>query len=243
MMQNIEIQFSDHRAPCVFPDRRDQLPQALVELNLGDCYPVIVLIGGYIQSQHAEATQKAIDVIAAFAEENGANVICGGTEVGIMGSIGQTRAAHRYGFPLLGITLEKLVTWPHGPRPKRFLWWREERWPLSTGYSHFILAPGERFGEDSPWLAEAASCLSRASKSVTILANGGGVARKDIALSIEKGRSVIVLAGTGRLADEIASDPNKPALVSTVQAEDENALREVIQSQFEIAKELQHEHG
>jgi hypothetical protein len=153
-----------------------------------------------------------------------------------MGSIGQIRAAHRYGFPLLGITLEKLVTWPNGPRSKRFLWWREERWPLALGYSHFLLAPGEKFGEDSPWLAEAASCLSRGHKSVTVLANGGGVARKDVALSMEMGRPVIVLAGTGRLADAMANEANKSALVTTVQAINAPVLREALHSQFEIPR-------
>ena len=240
-MRKMEIRFPDHQALCVFPDGRAQLPLAIAELNLGDSYPVIVLIGGYIPDQHAEATQKAIAAIAAFAEEHRVLVICGGTEVGIMGSIGKTRASQRYGFPLLGITLEKLVTWPGSPRAKRFLWWGEERWPLSTGYSHFILAPGEKFGEDSPWLAEAASCLSRDNKSVTILANGGGVARKDVELSMENKRPVIVLAGTGRLADSMADEPNKPELVTTVQAMDETALREALQCQLEIAQGLQDE--
>lgn len=243
IMRKIVIQFPDHRALCVFPDSRESLPQAISELNLKDSYPVIVLIGGYIQRPHEETTQKAVEAIAAFAEENGALVVCGGTEVGIMGSIGQTRAAHRYGFPLLGITLEPLVTWPKGPQSKRFLWWRKERWPLASGYSHFILAPGEKFGEDSPWLADAAGCLSRADRSVTILANGGGVARKDVALSIEMGRGVLVLAGTGRLADSIASEPNKPDLVTIVQARNEVELRAVLQIHLGFAKEVQNEPG
>lgn len=242
-MRKIEIRFLDDQVVCVFPDQLYQLPQAMAELNLEHSYPVIVLIGGYIQGQHEDATQKAIEAIAAFAEENGILVICGGTEVGIMGTIGQVRLAHRYGFPLLGITLEKLVTWPNGPRARRFLWWGEERWPLAKGYSHFILAPGLKFGEDSPWLAEAAACLSQEDKSVTVLANGGGVARKDIALSMEMRRPVIVLAGTGRLADSIASEPAKPDLVTVLQARDEVALREILQSQLGCVKETQNEQG
>jgi hypothetical protein len=241
IMRKLEISFPHHRALCVFPDCHEQLNEAMAELSLNGSYPVIVLIGGYIQNQHAEATQKAIETIAAFAEENQALVICGGTEVGIMGSIGQTRIAQRYRFPLLGITLEKLVTWPGGPHASRSLWWRKEHWSLSTGYSHFILAPGQKFGEDSPWLAEAASHLSRVDKSVTILANGGGVARKDVALSLEYKRPVIVLAGTGRLADSMADEPDQPALVMTVQARDEVALREVLQSRLGIAKEARNE--
>ena len=231
-MRKLEIQFPNHRALCILPDRNEQLPQALGELNLRGSYPVIVLVGGFIPSQHAEATQKAIEVVAVFAEENRALILCGGSDLGIMASIGQTRAAHRYTFPLLGINLENLVTWPNGPRGKHFLWWGEQRWPLSTGYSHFILVPGDHFGEDSPWIAQAAMCLSQGNKSVTILANGGGVARKDVALSLENGRPVIALAGTGRLADEMAQQPSNTKFVTVVQAEDNMALTQVLQKQL-----------
>lgn len=240
-MRKIKIQFPDHHAYSVFPEKREHLPQAISELDLKDGFPVIVLVGGYIPQQYEEATQMAIQSIAAFAEKYQTVVICGGTEVGIMGSIGQTRLANGYRFPLLGITLEKLACWPGGPQPKQFLWWRHDRWPLSTGYSHFILAPGKEFGEDSPWLVEAARYLSRGNKSVTILANGGGVARKDVMLSLESGRPVIVLAGTGRLADSMAEDAEKPDLVTIVQGADELALGGALQNHLEITKVVKNE--
>jgi hypothetical protein len=229
-MNKQEIRFSDHRCLGVFPENRNQLSDALNELGLTGRYPVIVLIGGYIPDVNAKVTQTAIETIAAFAEENNITIICGGTTVGIMGSIGQTRLSHGYQFPLLGITLKKLASWPKGPRSTRFLWWGRERWSLSTGYSHFILVPGEQFGEDSPWLADAATCLSRGSASITILANGGGVARKDIDLSLAKDRPVIVLAGTGRLADELAAQPGDPSRRVAVQAEDRNEIVDAIQT-------------
>ena len=233
-MRKVMIQFATHHALCVFPEDHEHLPQAVSELYLNESVPVIVLTGGYILPQHAQTTQIAIQAIAAFAEKNGVLVICGATELGIIGAIAQTRLAHGYRFPLLGITLEKLVSWPGGPQPKRFLWWKKELWPLSTGYSHFILAPGEKFGEDSPWIAEAATYLSRGNKSLTIVINGGNVARKDVALSLQTGRPVVALSGTGRLADEIANDPNKPALTLAVPAEDEQALRKEMENQLQI---------
>ena len=242
-MRKTKIQFQDHAALGVFPDRREDLSQAIFDLNLKDHVPVIVLIGGYIPPQHAKATQIAIESIAAFAEKKHTLVICGGTEVGIMGCIGQARLAHGYRFPLLGITVEKLASWPTGPQPRRLLWWREERWPLSRGYSHFILVPGDTFGEDSPWLVETANYLSCDNKSVTVLANGGGVARKDVALSLESNRPVIVLADTGRLADAMAEESNKPDLATIVNATDEAALQEALQHHLGLAKEAQNEQG
>ena len=234
MMLKQEIQFPEHKSLCVFPEGRDQLSETLAQLNLQGGRPVIVLIGGYIPAENASVTQKAIESIAAFAEENNILIICGGTVVGIMGSIGSTRLAHGYQFPLLGITLKDLASWPKGPRSNRFLWWGKERWPLSTGYSHFILVPGDRFGEDSPWLANAATSLSQGSRSVTVLANGGGVARKDIGLSLECERPIIILAGSGRLADEMAMQLDRSALIKPVQADDEKAFRQTLQNLLQI---------
>lgn len=234
MMRKTDIHFAEHHALCAFPASIGQLNQALAELDLAEGRPVIVLVGGYIPEENAKTTQEAIESIAAFAETNNILIICGGTVVGIMGSIGSTRLAHGYQFPLLGITLENLVSWPQGPRSRRLLWWGRERWPLSTGYSHFILVPGEKFGEDSPWIADAATYLSRGSRSVTILANGGGVTRKDIGLSLECNRPVIALAGTGRLADEITEQPDRPSLVTSVQAENVNTLRRALQEFLQI---------
>ena len=236
-MRKLEIHFSDQRVPCIFPNHLKQLREALGELGLRDNYPLIVLVGGFIQDQHVKATQKAIETLAAFAEENCAVVICGGSDLGVMASIGRTRAAHRYAFPLLGINLEKLITWPGGPRGKRFLWWREEKVSLAPGYSYFMLVPGEQYGDDSPWIAKAASYLSKGNKSITILANGGNISRKDIALSLEDKRPVIALAGTGRFADELANQPDRSLLVASVPADDEQAFRGIMQLAISINKE------
>jgi hypothetical protein len=232
-MNKQEIRFSDHKSLCVFPENRNQLSDALNELGLTGRYPVIVLIGGYIPDVNATVTQTAIETIVAFAAENNIAIVCGGTTVGIMGSIGQTRLSHGYQFSLLGITLKKLASWPGGQRSNRFLWWGRERWPLSTGYSHFILVPGEQFGEDSPWIVDAASCLSVGNRSVTILANGGGVARKDIDLSLAKDRPVIVLAGTGRLADELAVQSRDHSKMLAVRADDRNEIVSAIQTHLD----------
>ena len=236
-MRKLEIQFSDDRAACVFPDRLEQLPEAVGVLGLRDNYPLIVLVGGFIKDQHVEATQNAIETLAAFAEENSVLVICGGSDLGVMASIGRTRAAHRYTFPLLGINLKKLVTWPGGPQGRRFLWWQAEKVSLAPGYSHFMLAPGKQYGDDSPWIAKTAALLSKGNRSVTVLANGGNVSRKDIALSLDDERPVIALAGTGRFADELADQPDRPALISSVPADDEDELGQAMQLAFSIHKE------
>jgi hypothetical protein len=58
--------------------------------------------------------------------------------------------------------------------------------------------------------------LSSAHRSVTILINGGEVSRKDIELSLANGRPVIVLSGTGRLADELANRSDQQKILTIV---------------------------
>jgi hypothetical protein len=188
---------------------------------------VIILIGGEIDRKHAAATQQAVQSISKVAQALGAVVLCGGTNMGVMSEIGHTRRRNHHNFPLVGIAPEELVTWPRGPKSTKFLWWGKERWQLEPHYSHFILVPGSQFGDESPWIVDTATYLSQDHQSVTILINGGEVSRKDIELSLEIGRPVIALSHTGRLADDLARQPERDKLITVVPA---NSEAQIIQA-------------
>ena len=233
-MRTQKICFPNQQAFCVFPTDRSDLEQAITELRLECNYPVIVLIGGGIDEHQAEVTRRAVQTISRIAEDMDALVICGGTDMGVMAEIGQTRWQNRYNFPLVGIAPEELVTWPGGLQSTKFLWWGKKRWPLESHYSHFILVPGSQFGDESPWIVDSATILSKGYKSVTILINGGEVSRKDIELSLENGRPVIALSRTGRLADELAGRPNRHKLITIVPADAEQRIVEVVQAALSV---------
>jgi SLOG in TRPM, prokaryote len=233
-MHTQEIYFPDRQTLSVFPDGRSDLAQAISRLGLDDNHPVIVLIGGEIDQLQAVATRRAILSISRIAEEMNAVVVCGGTDMGVMAEIGQIRGQKSYEFPLVGITPAELVKWPGGPRSTKFLWWGKQRWQLEPHYSHFILVPGSQFGDESPWIVDAATILSKGNRSVTILINGGEVSRKDIDLSLEHGRPVIALSRTGRLADEIARQPNRHELITVVPASNEQRIVEVVQAALSV---------
>jgi hypothetical protein len=223
-----KIDFPDGQVLCVFPDVLSDLVKALSELRLENDYPVIVLIGGGIGDFEAKVTQQAIQTIAGIAEEINALVICGGTDMGVMAGIGQTRTQNHYKFPLVGITLEELVTWPDGPHSTKFMWWGKQRWQLEPHYSHFMLVPGSEFGDESQWIVDAATALSKGQRSITILINGGEVSRKDIELSLDCGRPVIALSRTGRLADEISRDMDRNKLITVIPANRAERIVEII---------------
>lgn len=233
-MRTQNIYFPDRQTLCVFPDERSKLTQAISELGLKDHYPVIVLIGGEIDEKQAAVTQQAMQAISRAAEDMSAVVICGGTDLGVMAEIGKIRSRKGYKFPLIGITPEELVTWPGGPHNMKFLWLGRQRWQLEPHYSHFILVPGSQFGDESPWIGNAATILSEGHRSVTILINGGEVSRKDIDLSLENGRPVIALSRTGRLADELARQPERNKLITVIPANAEERIIEAVQAMLAI---------
>jgi len=235
-MRTKTINFPDRQTLCVFPDARSDLAQAIAELQLEDNHPVIVLIGGEIDEQQADVTRRAIHTVSKIAEDMSAVVICGGTDMGVMAEIGQVKWQNQYKFPLVGIAPEKLVTWIDGPDSTNFLWWGTKRFQLEPHYSHFILVPGEEFGDESAWIVDTATILSKGNRSVTILINGSEVSRKAIELSLEHGRPVIVMSRTGSLADKFARQPKRNKLISVAPANSEKRIIELIQAALSIGK-------
>ena len=235
-MRTQTIDFAEQQTLSVFPAERSNLAQAISELGLKNGYPVIVLIGSEVDEKRVDITRRAIEMISRIAEDLHAAVICGGTDMGVTAEIGRIRSRERYKFPLIGITPEELVTWPGGPRSTKLLWMGKERWQLESHYSHFILVPGEQFGDESPWIVDTATLLSKDHQSVTILINGGEVSRKDIQLSLENGRRVIVLSRTGRLADELAGQPTRNNLITVLPVNAEKSIAEVIQMALSVTE-------
>ena len=105
-----------------------------------------------------------------------------------------------------------------------------------------ILVPGDSWGDEFPWLADVADAVAGASRSVTLVVNGGEITYDDIARSVERHRPVVVLAGTGRTADAIGAandgdrgDPRSRQiaiwpLTRVVGVDDAPALAEMLQS-------------
>jgi len=217
-------------ALCALPNDIEELEQALTQMGLVD-RPVIVLIGGHILPEHANVTLQVIEVIAKIAEALDAAVICGGTDVGVMAAIGKSRGRNGYLFPLIGISPEGVVTWPEGPRNAALMLPGGEREPLEPHHSHFILVPGNDFGAESKWIVRAATMVAAGrNKSVSVLANGGKVSQQDVEEGLKVNRPLIVLAGTGRLADDIADHNIKSNLIKIIPAQNRRLLAETLKT-------------
>lgn len=217
-------------ALCALPNDIEELEQAVTQMGLVD-RPVIVLIGGHILPEHANLTIQVIDVIAKTAEALDAALICGGTDVGVMAAIGKSRGRNGFQFPLIGIAPEGIVTWPEGPRNGNLVLPGNEREQLEPHHSHFILVPGNEFGDETKWIVRAATMIATGrDKSVTVLVNGGKVSQMDVEAGLQADRPLIVLAGTGRLADEIASHPTRNNLIKIIPAHNKRLLGETLRA-------------
>jgi SLOG in TRPM, prokaryote len=214
-------------------DQPSELPAALTALGLQAPRPVVVLVGGAGGLDPAD-----LDRLRPLFESGlvpmmtrlRAAAIDGGTWSGVMRLLGEARSGARAGFPLIGVAAAGTVTLPGGQPP------RDDAAELDPAHSHFILVPGDDWGAEAGWIAQAATALAGSAPSVTVLVNGGEIAYTDAWHSLDTGRPVLTVAGSGRTADQLAaaaqSDPAderavalvKSGLVRAVPAADPGAL-------------------
>jgi SLOG in TRPM, prokaryote len=214
-----EISFSTaHRAHAVHVQQLAEMQFAISALALPFPRPAIVVVGGAAEMSDGDIADLRLTIASALVsiiEELGAIVIDGGVDSGVMRLMGQIRATHFPESPLVGVALEQQVNWPGRA-------FAEERVPLEPHHSHFVLVPGVDWGEEAIWMSRLATSLSSPLPSLTLLINGGEVAYQEVAQSVRDGRPVIVVAGSGRLADQLTRtlagelvEPKAPPVMNT----------------------------
>ena len=180
---------------------RTQLAPILTQMGLGTPRPTLVLIGGadYLNERRSAALKQLFaQVLAPLAQELGLYVVDGGTDAGVMRLMGQARQAIGGSFPLIGVAPNELVLMPGETSLN------PDAAPLEIHHTHCLLVPGTEWGAESAWIAATASVLAGSQPSATVLVNGGNVAWKDALCSVEAGRPLWVMLGSGRTADQIA---------------------------------------
>lgn len=178
-----------------------RLPEALATLGLREPRPVLVLVGGAanLDPSVAGPLGRLFEALAPRLDRLGAAVIDGATAYGVMELMGLARRRTGCRFPLVGVAALGTVDIPglgfDGPRGTA---------ALDPNHSHFILVPGHRWGDESPWISATAGVLARGRQSLTLVAAGGEVTRLDVSEGLGARRPLLILAGSGGTADQLA---------------------------------------
>lgn len=179
----------------------NDLPSALGKLGFHPPRRAVVVVGGATGLDVADIDRLRSLFVAAIVpvvEEYDAVGIDGGTFAGVMRLFGEARTATAATFPLLGVAAIGTVHLP-GQQAHR------SDTPLEPHHTHFVLVPGDLWGAEAPWIADAATALAGTAPSVTVLIHGGRIAYSDVDRSVRAARRVIVVAGSGRTADAFAA--------------------------------------
>jgi SLOG in TRPM, prokaryote len=197
----VNEQTSDIQVLRIRIDDADEMATALDKAGLCPGRVVIVLVGGAggMGARDLETVGEVLrNEVVPIAERRDAVVIDGGTDSGVMRLIGRARSASGGRFPLVGIAAEGTVIDPRAGRSA------PDAAELEPNHTLFLLVPGTRWGDEARWITEAASIVAGGRPSVTVLVNGGQIAYNHAAGSLDSGRPIVVLAGSGRTADAIA---------------------------------------
>lgn len=133
------------------------------------------------------------DGLARVVVEDELTVVTGGTDVGVFRLFGAGLSGGTA--PVIGVAPARRVLPDESSSGQRV--------PLESHHTHFVLVEDADWGDETQVMVSLADALSSGAPSLAVLANGGSVARSEVLGHVRVGREVVVLAGSGRLADEI----------------------------------------
>jgi hypothetical protein len=203
-------------ARVVFASRNAPIEDVARALNVPDARGVVVLNGGTLDLPseiEARLAPLLAEGLAKVVREERLTAITGATDAGVFALFG-AGLKDRGSAASIGVAPAELVTWPGRASVAG------DAAPLEPHHTHFVLTDGDEWGTELSTVTRLTALLAGEGLSVMVLAGGGDVARLELAAHSAAGREVIVLGGSGRLADDVAAvvagAPGHPAVVAAV---------------------------
>jgi hypothetical protein len=185
--------------------RPDADPAQVAEaLELSGSRPLLILSGdaGAMSDVLRGCLSPLFSALAGGLVQADISVVDGGTRFGVMALMGQALAAAGRSAPYIGVLPARATTGPGGAEVEDL---------LEPHHSHFVLIQSGQWDAESKFKAALATHLAGPAHSLLLLVNGGQVALQDVEFNLRQGRQVVVLAGSGRLADQIAAEARRQA--------------------------------
>ncbi len=212
----------DHPAVAVLPSADSKAEEIVTALGVEKAYKAVILVlGGAAdldQKLIPRLTQLFGRGIARAAAETNAVVLDGGTQAGVMALMGEGVAGRGHPITLIGVAPASKVSYPGGPEPG------EGRVPLEPNHTHFVLVEGDDWGSETATLFSLVAALmdktvetrkaglwrkpetaNERVPGLAVLAGGGAVTREEALRAVRQQLPLIVIEGSGGLADEIAA--------------------------------------
>jgi hypothetical protein len=199
----VSTTFANGRTALVIHADASTRPGDLVErLGLTSTKAVIVVVGAG-DSLGPDLVPRLAELfvrgLVAAAEATEAVVIDGGTESGVMAIVGHALAESGHRIALIGVAPSAKVSFPGRAAGADTV-------PLEPNHSQFVLAAGTDWGaETSTMFALADGLVERSANAVGAVVGGGPGARREVLEMVRRGWPVVVIAGTGGLADDIVA--------------------------------------
>jgi hypothetical protein len=191
-------------------------PQALILLSGG--------AAGLDETLKSRSYQLLSRGVVPAAVSAGVMVFDGGTRSGIMEQMGNAVADCENKIVQLGVAPSAKVAYPDESQEKAV----ESIAPLDPNHTHFVLVDCKEWGCETKTMFELAKYLGKGIPVVTVLFNGGEIAKEEVRQSVRQHWPVIVVEKTGRLADQIAKACRQKQSRFFKSTIDDPALAEII---------------
>ena len=199
------IQFPNGNwAQLVAPPAGTNTADILQALGIGQPKALILVVGGAADLDAAvqpRLVQLCSRGIARAAANIGALIMDGGIQAGVMAMMGQGVADRGRQTALVGVAPAGKVTYPDGPADGSLA----AGAALDPNHSHFVLVDSHEWGSAIETMYALAVALAPTIPVVTVLVNGEPRARDEVLRSVRQGWPIIVVQGSGGLADDIAT--------------------------------------
>jgi SLOG in TRPM, prokaryote/SMODS and SLOG-associating 2TM effector domain 1/Protein of unknown function (DUF4231) len=184
------------------------------ELGLAKGRPVILLVGGADGfdrdvPQESELRNRLLQLfgrgLLRTADAGGAIIVDGGTNAGVMALLGAAARHQPRPIDLLGVAPAGKVSVPDDSAVAA-----NGRTPLEPNHTHFVLVDSATWGGETSTLVDLAQAIADTRPVVVVVVHGGEVTKDELVRSVRRHWPVIVVAGFGGVADEIAKFRDKP---------------------------------
>jgi hypothetical protein len=175
-------------------------------LGINPDRPVVAFMGGASGAQNVGRSPLRRQIMEGLAKaiiELDAVVVDGGSDEGAMRLLNMGLREVGFEGTYIGVAPASLVSVEVKEAEKGLT-------QIGKHHTHLVLSDGDHWGDEREVMYKIVNTLAAGNPSLGVLANGGSLAQKEVVENVKVKREVIVLEGSGRLADEIAQEINSP---------------------------------